>query len=184
MNFKKRFIYGLCDFDTLEDEIAAWHDSSEKEGTLEEYLGFTAEEFSAYGQADDETFKSDLLTQRREQCFRIYQLDLTDGKPKSFAFCGIDALHKAGYEQPPAKDYALVYQGTLYCMTSDSSKACLELIFQRFNERKPDGFSGRNIAPSDVIELYDENDRRYYYCDKERFYEVKFSPLLAKKQMK
>ena len=184
MNFKKRFIYGLCDFDTLEDEIAAWHDSSEKEGTLEEYLGFTAEEFSAYGQADDETFKRNLLTQRREQCFRIYQLDLTDGKPKSFAFCGIDALHKAGYEQPPAKDYALVYQGTLYCMTSDSSKACLELIFQRFNERKPDGFSGRNIAPSDVIELYDENDRRYYYCDKERFYEVKFSPLLAKKQMK
>ena len=184
MNFKKRFIYGLCDFDTLEDEIAAWHDSSEKEGTLEVFLGFTAEEFSAYGQADDENFKSDLLTQRREQPFRIYQLDLTNGEPKSYAFCGIEALRKAGYEQPPAKDYALVYQGTQFCHTSDSSKVCLELIFQRFNEQVPEGYGGRNVAPSDVIELYDENDRRYYYCDKERFYEVKFSPLLAKKQMK
>ena len=29
MNFKKRFIYGLCDFDALEEEIASWHDSSE-----------------------------------------------------------------------------------------------------------------------------------------------------------
>jgi hypothetical protein len=114
MNFKKRFIYGLCDFDALEDEISAWHESNEHEGTLEEHLGFTAEEFSAYGQADDETFKNDLLTQRREQGYRIYQLDFTDGKPKSFAFEGIKALHEAGYKQPPAAEYALVHEGVQF----------------------------------------------------------------------
>jgi hypothetical protein len=42
MNFKKRFIYGLCDFDALEEEIAAWHDSSEHEGTLRR--GFEVED--------------------------------------------------------------------------------------------------------------------------------------------
>ena len=184
MNFKKRFIYGLCDFDALEDEISAWHESTEHDGTLEEHLGFTAEEFSAYGQADDETFKNDLLTQRREQGYRIYQLDFTNGKPKSFAFEGIKALHEAGYVQPPAADYALVHEGVQFCFTDDTAKVCLELIFNKFKDSLPEGYKGRQTAPSDVIELYDENGRRYFYRDKDGFCEVKFSPMLAKKQIK
>ncbi len=44
MNFKQRFIYGLCDFDTIDDEIETWHESTEHSGTLEEHLGFTAKE--------------------------------------------------------------------------------------------------------------------------------------------
>ena len=184
MNFKKRFIYGLCDFDALDDEISAWHESTEHEGTLEEHLGFTAEEFSAYGQADDETFMKDLLTQRREQGYRIYQLDFADGKPKSYAFEGIKALREAGYEQPPAADYALVHEGVQFCFTEDTVKVCLELIFNRFKDSLPEGYGGRHTAPSDMIELFDENDRRYFYRDKDGFCEVKFSPMLAKKRMK
>ena len=35
--------------------------------------------------------------------------------------------------------------------------------------------------PSDVLELYDESERRYFYCDMAGFVQVKFSPALAKK---
>lgn len=46
--------------------------------------------------------------------------------------------------------------------------------------RSPD-YRGRSIAPSDVLELYDESERRYFYCDMAGFLQVKFSPALAKK---
>ena len=184
MNFKQRFIYGLCSFDALEEEITEWHAATEHEEPLEEHLGFTAEEFSAYGQADDDTFQRDLLLQRKVQPFRIYQLDFSDGNTKPYAFDSIDTLHKAGFEQPPARDYACVYDGEQFCFTNDTTKNCLELIFKRFNERLPEEYKGRNIAPSDIIELYSENTRRYYYTNKDGFSEVKFSPLLAKRKIK
>lgn len=184
MNFKKRFIYGLCDFDAIDDEIASWQESSEQQETLEEYLGFTAEEYSSYMQADEAIFKSSLLGQRRKQGYRIYQLDFSDGKPKPFAFEGIDTLKKAGYEQPPASEYALVCEDELFCFEKDSDTECLSLIFDRYNDRLPEGYQGRNLAPSDVVELYGEYGRRYYYRDKASFCQVKFSPFLTKKNDK
>lgn len=118
------------------------------------------------------------------EAYRIYQLDFTDGKPKSFAFEGIKALREAGYEQPPAADYALVHEGVQFCFVDDTAKVCLEQIFGKFKNSLPEGYKGRNTAPSDVIELYGENGRRYFYRDKDGFCEVKFSPMLAKKRMK
>ena len=181
MKFKKRFIYGLCSFDTIEAEIERWKRLAEPKCTLEEYLGFSAEEFSAYGQADDETFVRDILTQRRELGFRIYQLDFSDGKTKPFAFAGIKALRKAGYEQPPAAEYALIHEDTLFCFENDCDRFCLELIYNKFNDTLPEDYGGRSVSPSDVIELYDEDGSRYYYCDICNFCEVSFSPELVKK---
>lgn len=184
MNFKKRFIYGLCDFDDIDDEIASWHEATEKKETIEEYLGFTAEEYSNYIQTDEDIFKSDLLNLRRKQSYRIYQLDFSDGKPKFFAFEGIDTLKKAGYEQPPASEYTLVCENELFCFADDSDTECLSLIFNRYNDRLPEGYQGRSLAPSDVVELYDKGGRRYFYRDKDAFCPVKFSPLLVKKKDK
>ena len=56
----------------------------------------------------------------------------------------------------------------------------LERIFEQYNDNLPDGYPGRSIAPSDVIELYGGEGRRYYYCDTGGFCPVKFSPMLAK----
>lgn len=181
MNFKRSFIYGLCSFDTIEEEIEKWKQLAEPKCTLAEYLGFSAEEFSAYGRADDDTFMNDLLTQRRELGFRIYQLDFSDGKTKPFAFDGIKVLRKAGYEQPPAAEYALIHEDTLFCFENDCDRYCLELIYNKFNDTLPEGYGGRSVSPSDVIELYDEDGSRYYYCDICNFYEVNFSPELVKK---
>ncbi|MBQ8848978.1 MAG: DNA primase [Clostridia bacterium] len=181
MDFKKRFVYGLCAFDTIEAEIERWKHIAEPKCTLAEYLGFTEEEFCAYGQADDETFMRDILTQRRELGFRIYQLDFSDGKTKPFAFAGIKALRNAGYEQPPATEYALIHEGTLFCFENECDRYCLELIYNRFNDTLPKDYVGRSVSPSDVIELYDEDGSRYYYCDICNFCEVSFSPELVKK---
>ncbi len=55
---------------------------------------------------------------------------------------------------------------------------CIDPYANAFNDG-PTG--GRSIAPSDVLELYDESERRYFYCDMAGFPQVKFSPALAKK---
>lgn len=41
MDFKTRFLYGLCDFDAIDEEVAAWHKAPESTETLESRLGFT-----------------------------------------------------------------------------------------------------------------------------------------------
>ena len=184
MNFKQRYIYGLCDFDAIDDEIEAWHEDAERSETLEERLGFTSEEYASFLQEDEDSFARYLLSLRKQQGFRIYQLDFSDGRTKKFAFEGLKGLQKAGYEQPPASEYALVCEDTLLCCQDDSEQACLERIFDRYNGSLPDGYSGRSMAPSDVVELYGENGRKYFYRDKDSFCPVKFSPMLAKKQKK
>lgn len=184
MNFKQRFIYGLCTFDTIDDEIEAWHESAEHSGTLEEHLGFTAEEYSAFLQGDMDAFEQYLHSLQRKQDFRIYQLDFSDGKTKKFAFEGLKGLRKAGYEQPPASEYCLVFEGVMPCGIDDSDEVCLKLIFDQYNDKLPENYSGRSLAPSDVVELHDEGGRRYFYRDKDAFCPVKFSPMLAKKMKK
>lgn len=182
MNFKRRFLCGLCEFEAVDDEIAVWHEATEHSGTLEDYLGFTAEEYNAFVQSPEDDFKRELLTQQRKQGYRIYQLDFSDGKTKPFAFEGMQGLRKAGFEQPPASEYALVCEDMLLCSREDSEQTCLKRIFDRYNDTLPDGYSGRSMAPSDVVELYDESGRKYFYRDTDSFCPVNFSPMLAKKQ--
>ena len=108
---------------------------------------------------EEESFLQYLLSLQKQQGFRIYQLDFSDGKTKKFAFEGLKGLQKAGYEQPPASEYALVCEDVLLCCREDSEQACLKLIFDRYNGKLPDGYSGRSIAPSDVVELYERKER-------------------------
>ena len=122
-----------------------------------------------------------LLSKRTEQYFRIYQLDFDDDhQTKKFAFDGIEALRKAGYEQPPAAEYRLVCDDHIPCARSESDTQRLSFLFRRYNDTLPDNYRGRSISPSDVVELYDEEKRRYYYRDRDSFCPVKFSPFLAK----
>lgn len=124
---------------------------------------------------------TDLQTNGTEQHFRVYQLDFEDDhQTKKFAFEGIDALHKAGYEQPPASEYRLIHDGCIVCGSDDSDDLRLERIFIKYNDTLPHNYRGRSISPSDVVELYDEEKRRYFYRDRDSFCSVKFSPFLAK----
>lgn len=114
------------------------------------------------------------------QLFRVYQLDLEGIKTYPFAFRSIEVMRKAGYQQPPAADYRLVYDGEIPCAKDAEPKDVLERIFIRCNDTFPEGYRGHSLSMSDVVELYDEKNRSYFYCDQSGFVPVQFSSELAK----
>lgn len=114
--------------------------------------------------------------------FRIYQLLFDEGRETiPFAFKGIQDLHKAGYEHPPASDYRLVCDSELACPEEWKDMEILEQISAHYGNHVPEGYKGRPLASSDVVELDDETGRRYFYIDGRTFEPVRFSPFLAKK---
>ena len=114
--------------------------------------------------------------------FRIYQLLFDEGRETiPFAFKGIQDLYKAGYEQPPASDYRLVCDSELACPEEWKDMEILEQISAHYGNHVPEGYKGRPLASSDVVELDDETGRRYFYIDGRTFEPVRFSPFLAKK---
>ena len=179
MNFKEQFINGEVGYSELQRKISQWSPGVGNCQTLMEYLGLTEQEYSAISHG--ESIERALIEQRTQQGFRIYQLEFTsDIQPKKFAFKGIEALHKEGYEQPPASEYRLVSDSELLHIAGLPIEDVLNRIFSRFSNNLPSDYYGRSVAPSDVIELYGNEGRRYYYCDgKGKFAEVKFSPMLA-----
>ena len=182
MTFKERYQSGLCDLSAIESCITQWEQAKDCKISLREYLGLTDFEYAAFlqgGQGDD--FRRMMDSGRVCQQFRIYQLDLQPGKTVPFAFSGIEALHKAGYEQPPASEYCLVYEGRMTRPKTQTSSEVLERIFESYNDDLPSDYHGRSVSLSDVVELYDDEGRSYYYCDTAGFVPVKFSPLLAQK---
>ena len=114
------------------------------------------------------------------QLFRVYQLDLDGIKTYPFAFRSIEVMRKVGYQQPPAADYRLVYDGEIPCAKDAEPKDVLERIFIRCNDTFPEGYRGHSLSMSDVVELYDEKNRSYFYCDQSGFVTVQFSAELAK----
>ena len=182
MTFKEQYLNGLCGLEMLETCTKKWHAMKVDSISLRDYLGLTEQEYDAYLQTDPGVSFQELLdSQRKTQRFRVYQLELEHGETRAFAFGGIDALQKAGFQQPPAAEYTLVYDGELICPVGQDDRDILERIFERYNQAFPQDYHGRSIAPSDVLELYDESERRYFYCDMAGFVQVKFSPALAKK---
>ena len=114
--------------------------------------------------------------------FRIYQLLFDEGRETiPFAFKGIQDLHKAGYEQPPASDYRLVCDSELACPEEWKDMEILEQISAHYGNQVPEGYRGRPLASSDVVELDDGTGRRYFYIDGRTFKPVRFSPFLVKK---
>lgn len=178
-NFKQRFVYSLCHFDAIDDEVESWHENTECECELHEHLGLTSEEYSLL-LSDPAELERRLLSKRQEQKFRIYQLDISLLKVIPFAFGGLKDMQKY-HEYPPAAEYRLVHEGTLCFDESEDDYQRLMRIAETFGNTLPSEYRGRSVAPSDVLELYDETGRRYFYRDTDGFCPVKFSPMLAKK---
>lgn len=181
IDFRTQFIRGLCTFNTISEEIAAWHECRNGSKPLHVHLGLSEQEYACFLRDGDAALEQHLLSQRTQQRFRIYQPDVSEGKAADFAFGGIRALQKAGYEQPPASEYALVYDGILNCDVQDGVIRRLTLIAKRYSGEMPNDYHGRSVSPSTVIEFYDDSGRRYFYCDgNDKFLPVKFLPKLAK----
>ncbi len=116
------------------------------------------------------------------QRFRLYQLAVDEAQhPIPFAFRDSRALHKAGFEQPPAALYRLVWDASLPREEAQTDTEFLQNVRRRCQNGLPPDQAGRPMAASDVIELYDLGCRRYFYTEPNSFIEVRFSPFLAKK---
>lgn len=180
MTFKEKYLNGLCEFHEIDACVSHWHEHSVGKECLSSFLGLTEPEYAAYLRSNTELQRL-LNDQRRPQKFRVYQLALEDDKTCPFAFSGISALHKAGYKQPPAAAYRLIYEGVIFCPIAQREDRILDRIFEQYNDKLPIEYHGRSISPSDVLELYGEDTRRYFYRDTAGFVTVKFSPALVPK---
>lgn len=182
MNFKQSYLNGLCGVEFVDNCIEQWHSGRQQEISLSEYLGLTENEYEIFCREGNCALKVLLDTQRREQGVRIYQLDFSEEERTIvFAFKGIQWMYKAGFEQPPAGKYRLVYDGKAFCPAGMTDGELLGRLFHDFsNGKEPQHYQGRPISPSDIIELYDEEKRDYFYVDSPQFVPVRFSPFLAK----
>ena len=183
LNFKEQYLSDRCEFAQIRDYVEAWHDGAGSGEPLDGFLGLNAQEYAAYCRSGQE-LQALLDGQRRTQDFRIYQLDFSDGRTKAFAFQDIEILHKEGHQQPPAADYCLVHEGRMIVPAAQTEFELLRRVFDDFSDNFPAGYHGRSIAPSDVIELFDGDGRRYYYRNRENFTKVRFSPALANSLLK
>ena len=180
-SFKEQYLSGQCGIEEIKVCTDVWHQLNDCCVSLREYLGLTEPEYEVFLQSGlSSTFEAMLNSQRRRQCFRVYQLDLLNGKTIPYAFSGLDKLFALGYEQPRASDYALVHDGEIICPKGLTDADVLERIFRSYNDTLPETYHGRSISASDVIELYGDGERRYFYREETSFTPVEFSPLLAK----
>lgn len=183
LSFKTQYLWGLCELSHIEDCTEQWHHREEAGAGLMEYLGLTHDEYEAFLRHGLKGLASLLDSQRKKQRFVLYQLELDEGHPIPFAFKGTDALEKAGYDQPPAAQYRVVWAGEIDCPAGQSAEEILKHLFSRFCEELPEGCNGRPMALSDVIELDYGTRRAYYYVNgASDFCPVRFSPMLAKKK--
>ena len=185
LSFKAQYLRGLCELAHIEDCIELWQHLAENETCLTEYLGLTREEHETFLRQGRDALGALLEPQRRKQRFVLYQLELDEQKAIPFAFKELAALQKAGYEQPPAAMYRMAGSGEVYCPVEQSDAEILKRLFADCREELPEGCHGRPMALSDVVELDHSPRRVYYYVNGEReFPQVKFSPMLAKKDIK
>jgi hypothetical protein len=97
---------------------------------------------------------------------RIYQL-----KPDvdiRMKFIDYDEMVKR-FGEPNPENYDVVYDGQIE--TNDPGK-----IFDKFRLERPQGFSGHSPSISDVIELYDQDGKTFFYVGKSKFPQIDFSP--------
>ena len=179
MNFKAKYLSGLCDMEDIGRCIESWNGLAERNVSLVSYLGLTADEYSSYLQNGPEELKLLLNAQRKQRCFRIYQLNFDTEPTIPFAFMGLEAMYKAGFQQPPAAKYCKVCESSMYAPLEQTDGEILDRIYTKYNTPMED-FQGRCLAASDVIELYDEEKRLYFYREPDAYTPVRFSPAFAK----
>ena len=184
LSFKEQYLRGLCKLAHIEDCVEQWQHRAEQDTGLTEYLGLTGEEHKTFLCGGRDALAALLEPQRRKQRFVLYQLQLDEENAIPFAFKDITALKAAGYEQPPAAMYYVAGSGEIYCPAEESDDTLLKRLFADCRERLPEGCRGRPMAVSDVVELNHGAKRAYYYVSgQDQFRQVKFSPMLAKKEI-
>ena len=98
----------------------------------------------------------------------IYQINL-ERDTERVAFLGLDQLARLyGKTAINGSIYDEVFYG-------DVDAETLEDVFGMFNLRHPEGYTGRSLSVSDVVEIIDGSDKNgCFFCDTVGFQEVQF----------
>ena len=102
---------------------------------------------------------------------RIFQINMGRDE-KSEAFLGIDEReHVLNLSEINSSIYDCVFSGDVDCKG-------LENVYQKFNIDHPDGYNGRSLSVSDVVEILESEDvdKGFYFCDSIGFSKVDFDP--------
>lgn len=145
--------------------IGSYDDEPATVDLMHDYLGLTKEEYQIFLAQGNQALKDILDSQRVFRRFCIYQLCLGETQTVPFAFKQLDALRKAGYEQPPAAAYQTVWSAEVCCPKGQNDMEVLGRLFLDYNEHLPEDYRGRPLAPSDVVELDCQGKRTYFYVN-------------------
>ena len=99
----------------------------------------------------------------------IYQIN-PDRDENNVVFLNYENLER--FQGPAAlrsEIYGKVFEGEVECGT-------LEEVYQMFNLDHPDGYRGRSLSVSDVVEVVGEEKSTFHFCDSIGFREVDFDP--------
>lgn len=103
---------------------------------------------------------------------QIYQINMERDTNK-VAFLNYSSLEKLqGSSTIEPQIYDKVFEGEVDCET-------LEDVFRKFNLNHPEGYTGRSLSVSDVVEVINDDSSIFYYCDSDEFKMVDFSPELV-----
>ena len=85
-----------------------------------------------------------------------------------------DMKRITGTEHIKSEIYDKVFDGEVDCKN-------LEDIYQKFNNDYPEGYQGRSLSVSDIVEIVESDivDPEMYYCDKVGFRVCDFMPSFA-----
>ena len=99
----------------------------------------------------------------------IYQIN-PDRDENNVAFLNYENLERfQGSAALRSEIYDKVFEGEVECGT-------LEEVYQMFNIGHPDGYRGRSLSVSDVVEVVGEEKSTFHFCDSIGFREVDFDP--------
>ena len=104
----------------------------------------------------------------------IYQID-TDRDRNRVAFLSSDKLAKfQGSDRIDSRLYNSVFQGVVECTT-------LEDVYHLMNFQHPDGYTGRSMSTSDVVQVIHSTvvEPGFYYCESIGFSRIDFDPELT-----
>lgn len=102
---------------------------------------------------------------------KIYQIDMERDKNR-VAFINFNSLSKfQDTDQINSSIYDCVFSGVVECKS-------LEDVCRIFNIDLPNGYKGRSLSVSDVIEVIESDSIKngFYFCDSVGFKKVNFEP--------
>jgi len=99
-----------------------------------------------------------LSPETEKPTIRLYQMR-NDDDNKNYIFDGLEQLKKETGGRVPAELYDLVYEGKLDAKDPEE-------VFTIFNTVYVDGYKGRSMSVSDVVEFkFSEKQDFFFYCD-------------------